>query len=83
MATALLKRVWLPMKGKGEAAIMQITLTVSDDVVREAGTRGLPVIDFVELLIDKGLAAAQGRPVVDNAMERIRALRAAIGGDKR
>ena len=56
---------------------MQVTVTVSDAIVREAGVRGLPVIDFVESLIDKGMSAAQGRPVLDSAMERIRALRAA------
>jgi hypothetical protein len=56
---------------------MQVTVTVSDAIVREAGVRGLPIVDFVESLIDKGLTAAQGRPVLDSAMERIRALRAA------
>ena len=61
---------------------MQVTVTVSDAIVREAGTRGLPVIDFVESLIDKGLSAAQGRPVLDSAMERIRALRAASVGSR-
>ena len=59
---------------------MQVTVTVSDTIVREAGIRGLPVIDFVESLIDKGLSAAQGRP--DSAMERIRALRSATAGSK-
>ena len=39
---------------------MQVTVTVSDAIVREAGVRGLPVIDFVESLIDKGMSAAQG-----------------------
>ena len=34
---------------------MQVTVTVSDVIVREAGVRGLPVIDFVESLIDKGM----------------------------
>jgi hypothetical protein len=59
---------------------MQITVTVSDAIVREAGDRGLPVIDFVEALIDKGMIAAKERPVLSNAMERIRALRStAIG----
>jgi hypothetical protein len=61
---------------------MQVTVTVSDVIVREAGVRGLPVIDFVESLIDKGMSAAQGRPVLDSAMERIRALRAASVGSK-
>ena len=59
---------------------MQITVTVSDAIVREAGARGLAVIDFVESLIDKGMAAAadsKERPVLSSAMERIRALRTA------
>lgn len=58
---------------------MQITVTVSDAVVREAGARGLAVIDFVESLIDKGMAGAKERPVLSNAIERIRALRSATG----
>jgi hypothetical protein len=59
---------------------MQITVTVSDEIVREAGARGLPVIDFLESLIDKGFSAAKDRPVLASAMERIRALRStAIG----
>jgi hypothetical protein len=56
---------------------MQVTVTVSDAIVREAGVRRLPVVDYVESLIDKGMNAAHGRPVLDSAMERIRALRAA------
>ena len=56
---------------------MQITLTVSDEIVREAGDRGLPMIDFVESLIDKGLLAVRERPVLNSAIERIRALRSA------
>ena len=43
--------------------------------MREAGLRGLPVIDFVESLIDKGLAGRTGRPELTDAMERIRILR--------
>jgi hypothetical protein len=54
---------------------MQITVTVSDAIVREAGARGLAVIDFVESMIDKGMLAAKERPVLSSAMERIRALR--------
>jgi hypothetical protein len=61
---------------------MQVTVTVSDIIVREAGIRGLPVIDFVESLIDKGMSAAQGRPVLDSAMARIRALRSAAAASK-
>ncbi|HUV69272.1 MAG TPA: hypothetical protein VMW15_06385 [Terracidiphilus sp.] len=60
---------------------MQITVTVSDAIVREARVRGVPVNEFVETLIDKGMSAADGRPVLDSAMERIRALRtAALSG---
>jgi len=55
---------------------MTITLTVSDDIVREAGLRGQAIIDFVESLIDKGMStAAKERPVLSSAMDRIRALR--------
>ncbi len=61
---------------------MLITLTVSDEIVREAGDRGLPVIDFVESLVDKGLSAVRERPVLNSAMERIRALRAAPAGNR-
>ena len=53
---------------------MQITLTVSDAIVREAGTRGLPVVDYLEMLIDKGMAASGERPAMSDAIERIRAL---------
>lgn len=56
---------------------MQITLNISDSIVREAGVRGVPVIDFVESLIDKGMLDSKERPELSNAMERIRALRSA------
>ncbi len=56
---------------------MQVTVTVSDAIVREAGVRSLSVVEFVESLIDKGMNSGPERPVLDNAMERIRALRAA------
>jgi hypothetical protein len=63
------------MNREGEPPFMQITVTVSDETLREAGARGLPVIDFVETLIDRGLAEALDRTSVACAMERIRALR--------
>ena len=65
---------------------MQITVTISDAIVREAGARGLAVIDFVESLIDKGmLTAAESRehPVLSSAIERIRALRTGAVETKR
>jgi hypothetical protein len=54
---------------------MIISITVSDEIVREAGVRGLAVIDFVESLIDKGMSTAKQGPVLSSAMDRIRALR--------
>jgi hypothetical protein len=66
----------------GEQSTMQVTVTVSDAIIREAGVRGLPVIDFVESLIDKGLSAPSERPVFDNAIERIRALRSPGHGSR-
>jgi hypothetical protein len=63
------------MNREKRAIWMQVTITVSDDLVHEAGVRGIPVIDFVEMLIDKGIQAAHGRPELESAMERIRVLR--------
>ena len=62
---------------------MQINLTISDEIVREASVRNLPVIDFVESLVDRGHIAAKEGPVLSNAMERIRALRFASLEPKR
>ena len=67
---------------------MQITVTVSDaSCPRSRSARGMPVIDFVESLIDKGMltaAESRERPVLTSAIERIRALRtAAIEGPNR
>ncbi len=62
---------------------MQVTVTVSDAIVREATAHSLPVVDFVESLIDKGMLAASEPPVLDNAIERIRRLRSATPASKR
>jgi hypothetical protein len=70
----------MPMRFEEGKATMQITVTVSDEIVREAGSRGLPVIDFLESLIDKGMSAAKERPVMNDAMDRIRALRSTTIG---
>ncbi|MGA7343278.1 MAG: hypothetical protein WBE72_02345 [Terracidiphilus sp.] len=59
---------------------MLITITISDEIVREAQSRGLPMQEFVESLIDKGLCAAQERPTMSTAIERIRALRSSAQG---
>jgi hypothetical protein len=75
LGLALFHHFLLPMNWAGELPAMQVTVTVSDAIIREAGARGLPVVDFIESLIDKGLSVAPERPVLDNAIERIRALR--------
>jgi hypothetical protein len=62
---------------------MQVTVTVSDAIVRESGVHGLPVIDYVESLIDRGKAAAAVPPVLSSAIERIRALRSETSTTKR
>jgi hypothetical protein len=65
---------------------MQITVTVSDAVVRESGVRGLSIIEFIESLIDKGMLESQGtkeKPVLNSAIERIRALRTTAIDTKR
>jgi hypothetical protein len=79
----LLLRFDTPMKPGGEAPTMQITVTVSDAIVREAAARSLPVVDFVESMIDKGMSAAAEPPVLDSAIERIRRLRAGAPASKR
>ena len=53
---------------------MQVTVTVSDEIVRQAGVQGMTVLDFVESLISKGLNAVTGRPALNDAIERIRLL---------
>jgi hypothetical protein len=53
---------------------MQITIEITDEIRREADFRGLPVIDFVESLIARGLHPELDPPVVKSAIERIRAL---------
>lgn len=53
---------------------MQVTVTISDEIVREAAFRGVSVTEFVESLIDKGMQG-QEKPALNTAIERIRALR--------
>jgi hypothetical protein len=54
---------------------MQVTVEVTDEIRREAEARGIPVVDFVESLVSKGLDVELARPAVMSAIERIRALR--------
>jgi hypothetical protein len=54
---------------------MQVMVEVTDEIRREAEKRSLPVVDFVDTLVRKGMEAIQGRVSFDSAIERIRALR--------
>jgi hypothetical protein len=65
----------LPMILAGSTPRMQVTVTVSDEIVREAGRCGLSVVEHVESLITKGRQEVSGRPALESAMDRIRALR--------
>ncbi len=55
---------------------MIISLTVPETVIRAAQDRNMSVEEFVDSLIDKGMATETGRPMVSSAIERIRALHA-------
>lgn len=57
---------------------MIISLTVPETVIRAAQDRNMSVEDFVDMLIDKGMEKATGRPIVSSAIERIRALHSEI-----
>jgi hypothetical protein len=64
----------LPMISREESLTMQVSVDVSDAMRREAESRGLPIIDYVELLVEKGRQAMGEGAVVSSALERIRAL---------
>lgn len=55
---------------------MQISVEVTDEMRREAESRGLPIIDYVELLVDRGRRVLLDESTLSGALERIRALRA-------
>ncbi len=61
---------------------MIISVTIPETVIRAAQDRNLSVEEFVDLLIDKGMETATGRPMVSSAMERIRALHSTIAAPK-
>lgn len=54
---------------------MQVSVDITDEMRREAEARGIPIVDYVELLIVKGREALIGSAVFSTAIERIRALR--------
>jgi hypothetical protein len=57
---------------------MQVTVTVSDELIRDAAQRGRNVVEHVEALIDAG-RKLQEKPSMTTAIDRIRALR--VGSD--
>jgi hypothetical protein len=73
----LMKSAALPMNLSGGSCLMQVTITVSDEIVREAKSRSLFLTDFVEMLLDKGLEVVMDRPVLNSAIDLIRNLRSA------
>jgi hypothetical protein len=54
---------------------MQVSVDVTDEMRREAESRGMPIIDYVDFLIAKGRQAIVEGKAVSSAIERIRALR--------
>lgn len=54
---------------------MQVPVEVSVEMRQEAESRGLPVIDYVEMLVERGRQAVKEDTTVTSAIERIRALR--------
>lgn len=57
---------------------MLISITVPDKVVRAAQDNNMSIEEFVDTLIDKGMAKETGRPMVSSAIERIRALHTGV-----
>ncbi|MGA7108952.1 MAG: hypothetical protein WBV28_02230 [Terracidiphilus sp.] len=55
---------------------MQVSVDVTEEMRRDAEQRGLPVVDYVDLLLAKGREVLGEGVAVSSAIERIRALRA-------
>jgi hypothetical protein len=62
---------------------MIVSIPISDAVVRAAQERKMSIEEFVDMLIDKGMKTATGRPALGSAIDRIRALRTEIVIPKR
>jgi hypothetical protein len=56
---------------------MQVTVTISDEIVRQAADNGQNIVEYVESLIDGG-QRAQSEPALQSAIAHIRALRAEV-----
>ena len=66
----------------GGRCTMQLTVTISDGIVYEAQEQGLPIVDYVESLIDKGRKATAAPPHLETAIERIRSLSSRVHAAK-
>ena len=62
---------------------MMISIPISDTVVRAAQDRKMILEEFVDMLIDKGMEKETGRPMVSNAIDRIRALHTDVAVPRR
>ncbi len=62
---------------------MQVSVEVTAEIRSEAEARGLPIVDYIEMLIARGRQALQGSENVSSALERIRTLRALHATDAR
>jgi hypothetical protein len=62
---------------------MIISIPISDAVVRAAQERKITIDEFVDMLIDKGMEQMTGRPELNSAVDRIRALRKEIAIPRR
>jgi len=62
---------------------MIISITVPETVIRAAQDRNMSVEEFVDSLIDKGMEKATGRPMVSDAIDRIRALHSNVSPTRR
>jgi hypothetical protein len=62
---------------------MQITVDISEGIRHEAEAQGIPLIEFVESLIARGLEVMPARASVSSAIERIRALQLSFSVAKR
>lgn len=61
---------------------MQITVDISEEILRAAEARGLSVADFVESLLAGSVEAGPNSSAVSTAIERIRALRSVASAEK-
>ena len=55
---------------------MQISVHISDEILKAAETQQVSLTAFVEELIARGLEITHPRPALNSAIERIRALSA-------